>query len=132
MSDTPPKDEKPGPDLQELAKRYLDQWNRQMGAMGSDPALAKAMAEAFARSYEAMSQGMAVFAQGVMKTGEAHAPQSPRPRPQAADAASGGADGQLAGLAGRLAALEKRVAQLEGAVLKPGPGTGKRKPRGAA
>ncbi|CAA6603592.1 conserved hypothetical protein [Rhodospirillaceae bacterium LM-1] len=119
-------------DMQDLAKRYLELWNKQMSGMGGDPALAEAVAEALTNSFQAMSQGMAVFAQGVMKPGEAHAPQSPRPRPQAADAASGGPDVLPAEFVGRLAALEERLAVLERAVLKPGPGTRKRKPRGVA
>ena len=132
MSNTPPKDEKTSPNIDDLAKRYLELWNKQMGGMATDPALAGAIAQALTESFKAMSQGMAVFAQGVDKSGGADGPQSPRPRPQAADAASGVADGESAGLTRRLAALEKRVAVLERAVLNPGPGTRKRKPRGAA
>jgi hypothetical protein len=129
MTGKPPPD---SPDLDALAKRYLELWNQQMGQMAGDPALAGAMAQALNETFKAMSQGMAVYAKGFAKPGEADGPQPPRPGAQTPAAASGPADDELSLLHGRLAALEKRLAVLERAVLNPGPGTRKRKPRGSA
>lgn len=48
------------PDLEALARRYLDLWQDQMAAMAADPA----MMEALSRTFALMTQGAAAFAGG--------------------------------------------------------------------
>lgn len=49
------------PDLEVLARRYLDLWQDQMAAMAGDPAVVEAMSRTFAL----MTQGAAAFARNV-------------------------------------------------------------------
>jgi hypothetical protein len=64
------------PDLEALARRYLDLWQDQMAAMANDPAVV----EALSRTFALMTQGAAAFA---------HAAED-APRPSDRDAPGGG------------------------------------------
>ena len=49
------------PDLEQLARRYLDLWQDQMAALVNDPTTAEAMG----RTYTLMTRGVAAFADAV-------------------------------------------------------------------
>ena len=124
------------PDLDALAKRYLDLWQEQLGGITED----REASEVMARAVELMNAGAATFAAMTAAanrsqspfpfagpparrdaTGADHDAAKPAPRPTrsgpagstAAAAARGGADDDVAELARRLARLEKRLAALE-------------------
>jgi hypothetical protein len=115
------------PDLESLARRYLDLWEAQLSALAGDSALAEQMS----RFIAAMgSAGLAAAAAWSATHGD-NQPSTAEPgsvagTPGAAPvhAASGDRDRRLDELARRLAALEERIAALE-------PATPKR-PRGAS
>ena len=122
------------PDLDSLARRYLDLWQDQLAGMAADPEVA----ETIARTIELMNAGAAQMATAALAAqavgGEAKEPQphgaTPEPpsaagdRPtaasgpaasgtQAAAPAPGHADHDVAELARRIGALEQRIAALE-------------------
>jgi hypothetical protein len=111
MTDAPP-------DLEQLARRYLDLWQEQVAAMATDPAVAEAVAHGIAM----MSQGTAALvlaAQAAAKDqAGAHEPTSSSEpqRSAAAAAAPDDACGDPGRLEARLAAVEQRIAALEAAV----------------
>jgi hypothetical protein len=125
------------PDLDALARRYLDLWQDQVTAMAGDPQLAAAFARMFESAASVMPmQWLGVWlqaAQAAMRAGVAGGDDGGRfatdakAGAAAAAAASGHRGGDVAGLRRRLADLEARVARLESAPAA-GPGRGKRDP----
>jgi|TARA_Y100000031_G_scaffold149955_1_gene188599 hypothetical protein len=115
------------PDLNGLAKQYLDLWQQQLGGIAED----EQAAEIMARTVELMNAGastfaaMAATAQGYPTRGDddANARQSKNkppdgsvaPSPAAAPVAS---DHDLAEFARRLERLEERVAAMEAGAKK--------------
>ncbi|MBI2978410.1 MAG: hypothetical protein HYY38_06220 [Rhodospirillales bacterium] len=117
------------PDLDALARRYLDLWQEQLGGVGKDAEAAEVMA----RTIELMNAGAAAFA--AMAASAAARESSPAggktrndhdatpfdrrdirsepPGPASAAAARGAPDHDLAELARRLGRIEKRLAALE-------------------
>lgn len=139
------------PDLEALARRYLDLWQEQMAAMANDPAVV----EALSRTFALMTQGAAAFAHGADNAARtpagaasadgdsSHAnPDGPasfspaeqpgvaRPhdrsgRPKAGTASTGAASGNpgmdVSDLLRRIDALERRVAELDARLGKDAP-----------
>jgi hypothetical protein len=111
------------PDLDKLARRYMDLWQDQMAAMVNDPKLADSMAQA----YRLTVQGAAAIAQATgikARSGETHAPNQDTAAAQPASPAGSApsavppvvpGDDALV-LARRVAELEERVARLEAAL----------------
>lgn len=133
------------PDLDQLARRYLDLWEDQLRRLASDPEVARAMA----RTVELMNAGATAFAgmveAGMKASADAGAAGGPgefgderssagaeRGDAAAAGAAESGAGTAAAGaaprgadvgvddLARRVADLERRLAELEDGSGKPG------------
>ena len=119
------------PDLQDLAKQYLDLWQDQLGGVSKDPQTAEIMAQ----TMELMNAGaqafanMATAAQHGMNTGDNHQGDNdgnaPPPESSTADAvpqpsgdASGAADTDMAEFARRLKRIEERLDTLEAAPRK--------------
>lgn len=109
-------------DLDDLARRYLDLWQEQLGALASNSEAADLMA----RTIALMNAGAANFAAmaapgGPGNDGEKHdataATGDSNPGngegAQAPGAAHGGADTNLDELHERVARLERRIAELE-------------------
>jgi hypothetical protein len=101
------------PDLDALAKRYVDLWQEQFSAMASDPKLAEAMAQwlglmGLGRAAPGAARGQH---DGNGQARPAAGRAAPGPDTPAAAPDPGGA--RAAQLADRLAALEQRVAALE-------------------
>jgi hypothetical protein len=103
------------PDLESLARRYLDLWEAQLSALAGDPALAEQMS----RFIAAMgSAGLAAAAAWSATHGDKPSAEEPGSAASTfgaapVHAASGDRDGRLDELTRRLAALEKRIAALE-------------------
>jgi len=114
------------PDLDALAKRFLDLWQAQVAASVSDPALAEAIAQMMAGAPGA--PGASHAAPG----GQAHAGiaafTAAAGGAPAAAAAPGAGDERLVELDRRLAACEERLAALERAAGGAGGGA-RAKPR---
>ena len=119
------------PDLQNLAKQYLDLWQDQLGGVSKDPQTAEIMAQ----TMELMNAGaqafatMATNAQGGGNTGDKDQGDSDGNAPlndssgngavsRSASAPSGAADPDLAKLARRLERIEERLDTLEAAPRK--------------
>jgi hypothetical protein len=112
------------PDLETLARRYLDLWQDHLGTMARDPAVSEAMAHAFTL----MTQGLAEAARtGSAPAGGQHDPSDAQK--DRSDDTPGGATGSPAAgpasdrpepddheLAARVERLEQRVAVLEAAL----------------
>jgi hypothetical protein len=118
------------PDLEQLARRYMDLWQDQMAAMVNDPKLADSMAQA----YRLVTTSAAAITQATgikTRSGEAHesdkdnAP-STGTAPPAVPSGVPGDDASV--LARRVAELEERVARLEAALAGTG-GASAPKPR---
>ena len=127
MSDTP--------DLENLARRFLDLWQDQLAAMASDPEAAESLnrlmalegpaGAAFATAYGQIRPGESPAHDGRAQTDSA--PEA-APGTKATAPAPGDGDGHMDELLRRLGDVEKRLADLES---RPG-GTGgsaKGKPR---
>ncbi|GAB3439504.1 hypothetical protein GCM10027396_04870 [Insolitispirillum peregrinum] len=116
------------PDLETLARRYLDLWQDQMARMARDPATA----ETIERTFALMTKSAEAFAAAKVndeppatadrgdaaRAGQpsAHTEHSPPTGPAGAAPAapvSGTGGDDLSRLAGRIARLEERVAELE-------------------
>jgi outer membrane murein-binding lipoprotein Lpp len=124
MADTP----KP----EDLAKLYLEFWQRPLAGLTRDPQVA----ESIARMFDLMTAGAATFAKivagqpagaedaGVAETGTA---SSVHPR----NAASAATEARLDQIARRVAELERRVARLEprASARRPGAQSRPRRPR---
>ncbi len=121
------------PDLEKLARQYLDLWQDQLAGIAGDPEIAQTMA----RTLELMNTGAQAFAGqfATMKDGtfpETHdrKSKSAAPGTEAAAPSSRGADPDLDQLARRLAGIEQRLARLEAKPEKPGGGPRKKSRRG--
>ena len=120
------------PDMEALARRYMDLWQDQLKGLAND----RETAEVMARTLELMNAGAQAMAGMAMQAtaldgGPKNAAHARTAQPAAgpagtapAGAAPGAADDGVAELARRLARLERRVAALEA-----GPGKGGRKPK---
>jgi hypothetical protein len=122
------------PDIEQLARRYLDLWQEQAAALINDPALAEAMG----RTYALMSKGAAAFftasgspeghnGEGKADSADVRAATGQKPAISPAGAASlaaaSGCPGlEPADLATRVAALEERILRLEAALAGIGGG----------
>lgn len=109
MSDTPSPPEMP--DMQDLAKRYLDLWQDHLNAVAQD----KDTAETLARTMALMSSGAQAFAdsaKGASPRDDTVEPDT-EPGPAPATHAPGSADPRLDEFARRLTAIEERLAKLE-------------------
>jgi len=114
------------PDLDALAKRYLDLWQDQLGGISKDQQTAEIMAQ----TMELMNAGAAAFAsmvaaQGNLNKGYPDADAAPTagkpnapPGTAAAAAPSGASDPDLDELARRLDRLEERLDTLEAGAVK--------------
>ena len=119
------------PDLQALAKQYLDLWQDQLGGVSKDPQTTEIMAQ----TMELMNSGAQAFAtmaatvqhagnfNGNDQGGSDGNKPSPNPSgndavPRPAGAASGAADPDLAEFARRLERIEGRLDTLEAASKK--------------
>ncbi len=110
------------PELDDLARRYLDLWQDQLAGLADDDEVAKVMA----RTLELMTTGATALAYTPRADADDRA--KPEDGTQAAPPARGGADPDLAELAGRVGALEKRITALEAGTGRPGGGV-KGKPK---
>jgi hypothetical protein len=109
------------PDLEALAKRYLDLWQEHLSGLAADPKLAEVMA----RTVELMNAGAAAVATMAAGQAAAFARDGKPPEdaaegrgaggagPATAPPASRAADSLVAQLARRVAELEQRLARLE-------------------
>jgi len=116
------------PDLDVLARRYLDLWQDQLSGVGKDAEAAEVMA----RTIELMNAGAAAFAAMAAGAAAREAPPAGKTRNDhdatpidrrdarsepsgaaSATAARGAPDHDLAELARRLGRIEKRLAALE-------------------
>jgi len=105
------------PDLESLARRYLDLWQDQVAALAEDADLAEQIGRLLALFGSAMKTG-ATTGQG--KAGDASTTDDhPAAGAAAAALSPGDGDGRVARLARRLADVERRLARLE--VGKPRP-----------
>ena len=113
------------PDLDALAKQYLDLWQQQLGGISKDQQTAEIMAQ----TMELMNAGASAFAtMATQNQGYADADASSSPSTAASGASSGASDLDVAELARRIARLEKRLDSLEIGVKKSRRKTAK-KPR---
>jgi hypothetical protein len=101
------------PDIEALARRYLDLWQDQASALAGDAELARQLG----RWLTLIQSGMAHALQTAATAAAAPGTATPA-------AASGGGQPDLDELARRFALLEERIARLEAGV------GGKRKPAG--
>lgn len=115
------------PDLEELARQYLDLWQEQLSDFGADAE----MAEAIAKSIELMNGSAAAFATMMAQTASNNARDNHHDEgsPGAiikttgatpAGSASGHSDDVLDQLSERITQLERRIAELEPASGKRG------------
>ena len=114
------------PDLDALAKQYLDLWQQQLGGISKDQQTAEIMAQ----TMELMNAGASAFAT-MAKQNQGYADAdaaSSSPSTAASGASPGASDLDGAELARRIARLEKRLDSLETGVKKSRRKTAK-KPR---
>jgi uncharacterized protein YceH (UPF0502 family) len=109
------------PDLAQLAKRYLDLWENQLKAFGSDPSLLDQVARtvaAMGATLVAVTAAAGNPAERNEETlhGRRRKQDAPAARTPAAAAASSDRDARLDELARQLAALERRLAGIETAL----------------
>jgi hypothetical protein len=112
------------PNLEALARRYLDLWQDQATALAGDAELARQVGQWLSMMQAGMVNGFQ--ASGAPGTGKSAPSTAPGPAPAAA--ASGGGQPRLDELARRLAALERRIDRLE-AGTKGGSPKPRRRPR---
>jgi hypothetical protein len=130
------------PDIEELARRYLDLWQDQTAALVNDPEVAGTMGQLYAAMSKGMTGFFATCGASGRHTGEEGADstdiRSARAAPSADSfgtapvaPASGGSGLDVADLATRIATLEERVRTLETALAASGggPTAASRKPR---
>jgi hypothetical protein len=111
------------PDLAQLAKRYLDLWETQLAAFGSDPALLDQMARTVAAVGATLVAASAAAGDGATAQSEESGHGRSRnqdaasaARTPAAGATSFDRDARLDQLARQLADLERRLAGIEAAL----------------
>ena len=113
------------PDLDALAKQYLNLWQQQLGGISKDQQTAEIMAQ----TMELMNAGASAFAtMATQNQGNADADASSSPSTAAGGATPGAPDPDLAELARRLERIEKRLDILEAGTPKSRRKPGK-KPR---
>ena len=117
------------PDLDQLAKQYLDLWQDHMQGMATDPQVAETMSQ-MTQMMTGSATAFAALAQQAMNAGKqppkeadsddqqddgnaAPGPAANGSGAPAPDPAHGGADVDLAELARRLDGIERRLADLE-------------------
>lgn len=122
-----------GPDIEQLARRYLDLWQDQAAALVNDPELAGAIGQAYAMASKGLAACVATVGSGSPnKKGGANstddraaAPSKPSTTASwsaSVAAASGEPSDDSSDLATRVAALEERVHRLEAALGTSGGG----------
>jgi len=126
------------PDLAQLAKRYLDLWESQLTAFGSDPALLDQVARTVAAMGATLVAASGAVNEPPGENEDGHGRSRRRKQDAAAAAgapaaaaASSDGDARLDQLARQLADLERRLAGIEATLAgKPGPARPRsRKPR---
>ncbi len=114
------------PNPEDLAKLYLEFWQRPLAGLTRDPQVA----ESIARMFDLMTAGAATFARVVagQAEGMGGAPAAPAPAEPTRSAAT---DARLDQIARRVAELERRVARLEprASARRPGTQSRPRRPR---
>ena len=116
------------PDMEDLARRYMDLWQEHLNTLARDQDMTKVMAQTMAM----MTSGAQAF---VDATGASFRPTRERgddsspDRPPSTAPPDGDAATDIAELHRRIAALEERVAELESETSRCGikPGKGHRK-----
>jgi len=111
----------PPPDIEALARRYLDLWQDQATALAGDAELARQLG----RWFSVMQSGMANAFQNAASSTSGSAGK-PAPGAPPASAAPGDGKLHLDELARRLAAVEERLARLEAGAGGPGKPAGRR------
>ena len=123
MSDTP--------DLENLARRFLDLWQDQLAAMASDPEAAESLNRLMALAGPARATFATAYGQNRPGGPPAHdgraqtdsAPETaPAPGTEAAAPAPGDGDGNVDEFLRRLGDVEKRLAELESRLGETGGG----------
>jgi len=136
------------PDLDQLAKQYLDLWQDHMQAMAADPQVAQTMSQ-MTQMMTGSATAFAALAQQALNAGKPASPQAPGHTtdtrthdqadhgrgaasappggvgPQAPGAAHDGGDIDLAEFARRLDGIERRLAALEAGTGGTRKGSGK-------
>jgi hypothetical protein len=116
------------PNPEDLAKLYLEFWQRPLAGLTRDPQVA----ESIARMFDLMTAGAATFAKVVSgqaaegaggNKGGTASPSPARPDRGASHDARGDSPARLDQIARRLAELERRVARLEPRASARRPGT---------
>ena len=118
------------PDMDQLARRYLDLWQGQVAALSNDPAFADAMVKAYSlmtQGTEAVAKaaGMAM-AQKKTEAQDFNADSKAPPRPPSPAAPTVEPSLDVVHLARRVAELEDRVVHLEAALAAAGGNAAKR------
>jgi hypothetical protein len=100
------------PDLDQLARRYLDLWQQHLGDLAADGEVA----DSLAKTIELMSGSAAAFAkmaqQGALQPGENNDGEQPSGTTSTGPA-PGHSDDDLDKLTDRIEELERRIAELE-------------------
>jgi hypothetical protein len=113
------------PDMEALAKRYMDLWGKQVSTMAADPGLAEAMSKTMAFMAEAAKSGGMTppgMSPGMTPNGASShdaataGNDTATPGPATAGPASGPSGTDMDGLAERVESLDRRVALLEAAL----------------
>lgn len=115
------------PNPEDLAKLYLELWQRPLAGLTRDPQVA----ESIARMFDLMTAGAATFAK-VVSGQAAEGMVAPRTAAPEAPARNTATDARLDQIARRVAELERRVARLEpraSARRSGGTRSGARRPR---
>ena len=123
------------PDLENLARRFLDLWQDQLAAMASDPEAAESLNRLMALAGPAGAAFATTYGQtkpGESPAHDGHAQTDPAPEAapgtKTAASAPGDGDGHMDELLRRLGDVEKQLAELES---RPGGagGSAERKPQ---
>jgi hypothetical protein len=109
------------PDLEALARRYLDLWQEQMAAMAADPELSDTLARLWQTTAAAGPAGWAALWGAAAPTPRAPAHDTKAGAASAAAAPRERAD-DVADLARRVAELEVRLGRIEAALAVAGHG----------
>src|SRR5215471_18848015 len=118
----------PPPDIEALARRYLDLWQDQATALAGDAELARQLGRWFSVMQSGMANAVQAAASSTPAPGDpATGASTGKPAAGAAApaAASGGGELRLDELARRLAAVVERLARLEAGAGGPGKPAGR-------